>query len=171
MPSIQLKISKLQVTSRLALMLTTALLLIKPLELVAQAQPAPEMMVDRMFVYESSSGQFQGVIGNLKKWMGRYQHIRKNDDNYILVFDSGSLPIDIQVSESGSIAGLNFGCPISRTLSISDAPRELRQILSQCSKFNKPKPVEEPPLKPIKGTLRWHSPTQMSTGILKNTKP
>ena len=135
MPSIQFKIPNLQITSRLALILTTALLLIKPLELTAQAQPAPEMMVDRMFVYESSSGQFQGVIGSLKKWMGRYQHIRKNDDNYILVFDSGSLPIDIQVSATGSIAALNFGCPISRTLSISDAPSDLRQILSQCSRF------------------------------------
>ena len=152
MPSIQFKIPNLQITSRLALILTTALLLIKPLELTAQAQPAPEMMVDRMFVYESSSGQFQGVIGSLKKWMGRYQHIRKNDDNYILVFDSGSLPIDIQVSDSGSISALNFGCPISGTLSISDAPSELRQILSQCSRF-KPKTIEEQPLRPFKRTL------------------
>ena len=151
MPSIQPKISKLQITSRLALMLATTLLLIQPLELTAQAQPAPEVMVDRMFVYESSSGQFQGVIGSLKKWMGRYQHIRKNDDNYVLVFDSGSLPIDIQVSDSGSIAALNFGCPISRTLSISDAPSELRQVLSQCSRF-KSKVSEEQPLKPLKRT-------------------
>ena len=131
----QPKIFKLQITSRLALMLATTLLLIKPLELTAQAQPDPEVMVDRMFVHESSSGQFQGVISSFKKYMGSYQRIRKNDDGYILVFDSGSIPIDIQVSASGSIAGLNFGCPISRTLSVSDAPSELRQVLSQCSKF------------------------------------
>ena len=110
-------------------------MLIKTSELTAQAQAAPEVMVDRMFVYESSGGQFQGLIGSLKKYMGSYQHIRKNDDNYILVFDSGSIPIDIQVSDSGSVSGMSFGCPISRTLSLSDAPSELRQILSQCSRF------------------------------------
>ena len=148
MSSIQQQISKLQITSRLTLILATTLLLIKPLELTAQAQAAPEVMVDRMFVYESSGGLYQGVISSLKKWMGAYQRIRKDDDNYLLVFDGGSLPIDIQVSASGSIAGLNFGCPISRTLSISDAPSELRQVLSQCSKF-KPKVIEEQPLQPF----------------------
>ena len=149
MPSIQAKISSLQITSRLTLLLATTLLLIKPLELTAQAQPAPAVMVDRMFVYESSGGRFQGVISGLKKWMGAYQRFRKDDDNYLLVFDGGSLPIDIQVSETGSISGLDFGCPISRTLSISDAPGELRQVLSQCSRF-KPKTIEEPPFRPFK---------------------
>ena len=149
MRSSQPKISQLQITSRLALILTTTFLLIKPLELTVQAQPAPEVMVDRMFVHESSGGLYQAVISSLKKFMGSYQRIRKDDDNYILVFDGGSLPIDIQVSASGSIAGLNFGCPISRTLSISDAPSELRQVLSQCSKF-KPKVVEEQPIIPFK---------------------
>jgi hypothetical protein len=149
MPSIQAKISSLQITSRLTLLLATTLLLIKPLELTAQAQPAPEVMVDRMFVYESSGGRYQAVITNLKKWLGAYQRIRKEDDNYLLVFDGGSLPIDIQVSATGSISGLDFGCPISRTLSISDAPSELRQVLSQCSRF-KPKVVEEQPIRPFK---------------------
>ena len=153
MSSIQTKISQLQITSRLALILTTALLLIKPLELTAQAQPAPEVMVDRMFVYESSGGRFQTVISSLKKYMGSYQRIRKDDDNYLLVFDGGSLPIDIQVSDSGSVSGLEFGCPISKTLSISDAPSELRQVLSQCSRF-KPKVSDEQPLRPSKITPR-----------------
>jgi hypothetical protein len=149
MRSSQQKISQLQITSRLALLLTTTFLLIKPLELTAQAQPAPEVMVDRMFVYESSGGQYQAVISNLKRWMGSYQRIRKDDDNYLLVFDGGSLPIDIQTSSSGSVTGLNFGCPISKTLSISDAPGELRQVLSQCSRF-KPKEIEEQPVRPFK---------------------
>jgi hypothetical protein len=135
MPSIQKKISKLQITNRLALILATTLLLIKPLELTVQAQAAPEVMVDRMFVYESSGGQYQGVIGSLKKWMGAYQHIRKDGDTYLLVFDSGSLPLDVRFTTSGSIESMNFGCPISKSLSISDAPSDLRQVLSKCSKF------------------------------------
>jgi hypothetical protein len=151
MSSIERKISKRQITNRLALILATTLLLIKPLELTVQAQPAPEVMVDRMFVYESSGGRYQGLISSLKKWMGSYQRIRKDDDNYLLIFDGGSLPIDIQISETGSVAGLNFGCPISKTLSISDAPGELRQALSQCSKF-KPKVIEEQPVRPFKRT-------------------
>jgi hypothetical protein len=151
MSSMQPKISKLKITSRLALMLATTLLLIKPLELTAQAQPAPEVMVDRMFVYESSGGRYQGVISSLKKWLGSYQRIRKDDDNYLLVFDGGSLPVDIQISESGSVSGLDFGCPISRTLSIGDAPSELRQVLAQCSRF-KSKVSEEQPLRPSRRT-------------------
>ncbi len=152
MSSIQSKISKLQITNRIALILATMFVVIKTSELAAQAQPAPEVMVDRMFVYESSGGRFQATIGNLKRFMGSYQRIRKDDDNYILVFDGGSLPVDIQVSESGSIVGLDFGCPISRTLSLSDAPSELRQVLSQCSRF-KPKVTEEQPIRPFKGSM------------------
>lgn len=151
MSSVQSKISRPQITNRIALILVTTLLLIKPLELTVQAQPAPEVMVDRMFVYESSGGRFQAVIGELKKFMGSYQRIRKDDDNYLLVFDGGSLPVDIQVSESGFVSGLDFGCPISRTLSLSDAPSQLRQVLSQCSRF-KPKVSEEQPLRPFKST-------------------
>jgi hypothetical protein len=135
MRSSQQKISQLQITSRLALILTTTFLLVKPLELTTQAQPAPEVMVDRMFVYESSGGQYRGLISSLKAWMGAYQRIRKDDDNYILVFDGGSIPLDVSFTDSGSISSLTFGCPISRTLSISDAPSDLRQVLSRCSRF------------------------------------
>lgn len=50
----------MQITDRVAMVLFTALLLVQTLSITAQAQPAPEVAIDRMFRYESSSTSRQG---------------------------------------------------------------------------------------------------------------
>ena len=112
------------------------LLLVLSIELAVQAQPDPEIVLDRAFRYESSSSNSQRqLIGSFKNWMGTYQRIRMDGNNYIAVFDRGSLPIDAKFKANGSVESLNFGCPISKSLSLSDAPSNLRQALSKCAGF------------------------------------
>lgn len=114
------------------------LLLVLSLELAVQAQPDPEVAIDRVFRYESSfsSSNSQGqLIGIFKNWMGAFQRIRTDGNNYIAVFDRGSLPIDAKFKANGSVESLSFGCPISKSLSLSDAPSNIRQTLSKCAGF------------------------------------
>jgi hypothetical protein len=101
------------------------------------AQPAPEVAIDRMFRYESSAPSTQGreLLIDLKKWMGAYQRIRKEGSGYVAVFDSGSLPLDAKFKPNGSVESMTFGCPTSRSLSVSGAPTSVRKALSKCSGF------------------------------------
>jgi hypothetical protein len=137
MPSMKKKISNLQLTNRVAMVVSTCWLLVQPLALTAQAQPAPEVAIDRMFRYDSSAPSEQGrqSLGSFKKWMGAYQRIRKDGNGYVAIFDSGSLPVDAKFKANGSIESMTFGCPISKSLSINDAPEDLRKTLSKCAGF------------------------------------
>ena len=127
----------MQITDRVVMVLSTALLLVQPLAITAQAQPAPEVAIDRMFRYESSSTSRQGrdLLISFKKWMGTYQRIRTDGNSYEAIFDGGSLPIEAKFKANGSIESLNFGCPISKSLSRNDAPDALRKSLSKCPGF------------------------------------
>ena len=119
------------------MMSSTALLLVQALAITAQSQPAPEVAIDRMFRYESSSTSSQGrdLLISFKKWMGTPTRIRTDGNNYEAIFDGGSLPIEAKFKANGSIESLIFGCPISKSLSINDAPEDLRKALSKCAGF------------------------------------
>jgi hypothetical protein len=123
--------------NRAVTLLSGALLLILSIELVAQAQPAPEVVLDRLFRNESSApnSQSRELLVSFKQWMGSYQRIRKEGRGYVAVFDSGSLPIDAKFKANGAVETMNFGCPTSKSLSISTAPTDLRQALSKCAGF------------------------------------
>lgn len=99
-----------------------------------QAQPDPEVVIDRAFRFESSSRQ-GALIGSLKRWMGPYQRIVKEENNYLVIFDSGSIPVGARFTTSGSLETIVFGCPRSKSLSINDAPEGIRQELSKCAGF------------------------------------
>lgn len=123
--------------NRAGTLLSGALLLVLAIELVAQAQPAPEVTLDRLFRYESSapSGQGRELLASFKQWMGSYQRIRKEGSGYVAVFDSGSLPLDAKFKANGSIEAMNFGCPTSKSLSINSAPTDVRKALAKCAGF------------------------------------
>jgi hypothetical protein len=138
MPSITDRVWTLIPINRAILIVCPTLLLVILLALVVQAQPAPEVAIDRAFRYESSfsSSNSQGQsIGGFKKWMGTFQRIRIDGNTYIAVFDRGSVPIDAKFKANGSVESLSFGCPISKSLSLSDAPSNIRQTLSKCAGF------------------------------------
>ncbi len=120
--------------NRAVTVLNTALLALS-IELVAQAQPAPEVVLDRLFRNESSAPNTQSreMLVSFKQWMGSYQRIRKEGGGYVAVFDSGSLPLDAKFNANGSIETMNFGCPKTKSLSIDTAPSGIRQSLSKCA--------------------------------------
>jgi hypothetical protein len=129
-------LSKHQI-NRAVTLLSQALLLVLSIELVAQAQPAPEIVLDRLFRNESSAPNVQSreMLVSFKQWMGSYQRIRKEGGGYVAVFDSGSLPLDAKFKANGAVETMTFGCPTSKSLSLSDAPSGIRQALSKCAGF------------------------------------
>jgi hypothetical protein len=135
-PSIKKKIGNRQRIDRVAMVLVATFLIVRSIELSAQAQPAPEIAIDRIFRYESSvPAQGRDLLASFKKWMGAYQRIRKDGNSYVAIFDSGSLPIDAKFKTNGSIESVSFGCPTTRSLSLSEAPSDVRQALSKCAGF------------------------------------
>jgi hypothetical protein len=130
-------ITKLQSINRAAIVLYSVLLS-QSLELSVQAQPAPEVVIDRIFRSDessSSNSKYQISPASLKQWMGAYQRIRKEGNIYIVIFDRGSLPIEVRFKANGSVEGVGFGCPVSKSLSLGDAPSDLQRSFSKCTGF------------------------------------
>jgi hypothetical protein len=139
----------MKITNRATILFSAVWLLFQPLALVGQAQASPEIIIDRILRSESSSSsssnvgsaarsnEYKQLLGSFKRWMGAYQRLQKDGDNYIAIFDSGSLPIEVRSKDSGAIESLSFGCPKTRSLSLNEAPLDIQKALLKCSGFNK----------------------------------
>lgn len=141
----------MKITTRSTIVLSAIWLLVQPLAMVTQAQPSPGVIIDRILRSDtdssasststigstSSNTQYPQLLGSFKRWMGTYQRLQKDGDNYIAIFNSGSLPIEVRSKSNGSIDSLNFGCPSARSLSLNEAPRDIQKALLKCSGFNK----------------------------------
>jgi hypothetical protein len=133
-----MKVINMQSTNRIAIVSAMVLVSLCSLAMSATAQPAPEVAIDRMFRYSSAPGstsQGRALLGSVIQWMGSYQRTLKDGNGYVAVFDGGSLPIDAKFKANGTVESMTFGCPTSRSLSISNAPPELRKALSKCAGF------------------------------------
>jgi hypothetical protein len=122
---------------RILRMPSRILLLVISMGSIVQAQVAPEIVLDRLLRADAASSgasdRDRRVLDSFKNWMGSYQRVRKDSNNgYIIIFDRGSLPLDAKFKPNGSVDSLTFGCPISRSLSINDAPTNLHKQLSKC---------------------------------------
>jgi hypothetical protein len=131
------KILNLKITNRVVVGLGTLLLLVPSMRLTALAQPSPSIIIDRMFRYDSSpagsNNQDRYLVISLKKWLGTYQRVIEDDNNYVAVFDRASIPLKVKLKDSGDIESFNFGCPVSKSVSLNEAPLELKKLLSKCN--------------------------------------
>jgi hypothetical protein len=121
---------------RLATIFCTCLVLIPTMGLTAFAQPSPEVEIDKIFRYDSLPSGSYGQIGtnSLKAWLGSYQRTIRDGDNYVVVFDRGSLSLNVELKDTGGFKSFTVGCPVTRSLPVSDAPEGYQKILSQCNK-------------------------------------
>ena len=104
---------------------------------LAQAQPtASEVAIDRAFKLGSlppgTDAQTRSLVAGIRSWMGAYQGLRKEGNDYLVMFERGQLPVSVRQNARGQINSVSFGCPRSRTLNLSQASKELRQVLSSC---------------------------------------
>jgi hypothetical protein len=77
--------------------------------------------------------KLQGAMQDLEKWMGSYQNVKKSGDGYSAVFKNGYVPIKVEFKADQSVGRLVFsGCPVGKSLSIKQAPRNMRSVLAKC---------------------------------------
>jgi hypothetical protein len=129
-----------QIIDRLTTICCTCLVMMPAMVLKASAQMAPEVAIDHIFRYESSSPgpRGQGELAmSLKKWLGAYQRLLKDGDNYTAVFDRASLPLTVESKENGDFKGFGIGCKSTSSLPMSEAPEEFRKLLLKC-RSNRP---------------------------------
>ena len=100
----------------------------------AQAQGSAQAALDKSFKTNTrANGETSPILTSLKQWLGNYQQVRKIDaTNYLGIFDRGSAPVTINFKPDGSIENYRMGCPITKSVSRSQAPAELRQVLADC---------------------------------------
>jgi hypothetical protein len=126
-----------QITDRLTTIFCTCLVVIPATVQTAFAQAAPEIAIDRIFRYDSSSSSSYGqasVTAGLKQWLGAYQRTLRDGDNYVVVFDRAALSLIVELKNSGELKNFSIGCPTNRSLSLSDAPEQLQRSLARCGK-------------------------------------
>lgn len=141
---LSLKYLTTTVLSASLLVLPTFALSLKQTELsqpfFAQAQSNPvEATIDRAFRSGSfppgTDAQLQRLVNGIRAWMGSYRGLRKEGNDYVAMFEGGELPVGVRQDAKGQIKSVAFGCPRSKSLKLSQASREVRQVLSKCPAF------------------------------------
>jgi hypothetical protein len=122
---------KKAITSRIAVGSAVFLLLGSSMQLTTQAQPSFEGTIDQAFKNNSFPGageQGRELIVGIKQWIGPYKKAQKNkkDDNYLAIFDRGSLPIKVS-----GLASVGVGCPVTK-LPLSKAPSNIQKAFAKC---------------------------------------
>jgi hypothetical protein len=132
------KILNLHIINRVVAVFGTLLLVIPPMGLTAVAQPSPLTTLDRIFRYNSSPPgnniQDRNLLLSLKQWLGAYQRVLGEGNNYTAIFDRGSLPLAVEFKDTGDLKTLVVGCPITKALSVSEAPIEIQKLTSRCTR-------------------------------------
>lgn len=105
---------------------------------LAQAQfNTPEALaIDKLFSADAappgSSSQNQRLFISVKNWMGAYQGVQPEGNNYLIKFERGLLPVSVRVDGKGEIKSLSVGCPRSTSLNLNQASTQIREMLSRC---------------------------------------
>ncbi len=104
---------------------------------LAQAQPtSPEVAIDQAFRLGSlppeADAQIQSLVAGIRNWMGSYQGLRRQGDDYLVMFERGELPVSVRQDARDQINSVSFGCPRSKSLNLNQASKELRQVFSPC---------------------------------------
>ena len=100
----------------------------------ASAQASALVALDKSFKTNTrANGETSPILTSLKQWLGNYQKVQKIDaTNYLGIFERGSAPVTINFKPDGSIKNYQMGCPVTKSLSRSQAPANLQQVLADC---------------------------------------
>jgi hypothetical protein len=101
----------------------------------AQPQTDPGTTIDQFLRSNAplpkADANVQQQYVSLRRWLGAYQGISKEDKNYLATFENGSLPVFVSLNAKGQIESYGIGCPRSQILSLSQMPDNLKQATKQ----------------------------------------
>jgi hypothetical protein len=103
-------------------------------EPTAKAQASALIALDKSFKTNTrANGETSPILTSLNQWLGNYQKVQKVDaTNYVGIFDRGSAPVTINFKPDGSIENYQMGCPVTKSVSRSQAPADLQKVLADC---------------------------------------
>ncbi|MBE9102607.1 hypothetical protein [Vacuolonema iberomarrocanum] len=138
MLSLKQLIGNLQTTCPVVAKLGISILLIPIMTPVASANPSVEATLNQFFrsdvPFPGATAQEQETRLLLREtmlqWLGDYLGARPEADHFLILFEQGSIPVDVQFDENGEPDTLTVvDCPMT-SVPISQAPAEYRESLS-----------------------------------------
>ncbi|HEY9829912.1 MAG TPA: serine hydrolase [Stenomitos sp.] len=118
---------------------------------LAQVQPpiqpmTPKAAIERLFTSKQIQTDWftpsflahipvspQQVIESLKTALGDYQGVQKIDEDYLVIFERGSVPTKIVLDASGRISGLLFESPRAKVSSLNEAIAQFKTLPGKVS--------------------------------------
>ncbi|MBP0017810.1 MAG: serine hydrolase [Cyanobacteria bacterium SBLK] len=93
-----------------------------------------EKWFDPLFLEEISLTDIGKILEQIRQTLGTYQTVREAEDGYLLVFEQGSVPVQIRLNREGRIIYLLFQPPIgNQILSWEEIVRQLREFSGEVS--------------------------------------
>jgi hypothetical protein len=105
---------------------------------LAADPPSTETTINQIFqstvpLPDTTAQQQQNLLklkATLTQWLGTYQTVKKEDNHYLMVFEKGTLPIEMKFKPNGNPKSLSVvGCPVT-SAPLSQAPRQYQQAIS-----------------------------------------
>ncbi|WP_216596339.1 serine hydrolase [Allocoleopsis franciscana] len=118
---------------------------------LAQVQPStqpmtPKAAIERLFTSKQIQTDWftpsflsqipvspQQVIESLKTALGAYQGVQEIGEDYLIIFDRGSVPTKIVLDASGRITGLLFEAPRAKLSSLNEAIAQFKTLPGKVS--------------------------------------
>ncbi|MDJ0615736.1 MAG: serine hydrolase [Calothrix sp. MO_192.B10] len=77
--------------------------------------------------------QVRTIITNIKNQLGTYQKVQKNGNDYLVIFDQGSLPTKIVLNSKQQISGLLFQAPSLKVSSLEQVVQDFQALPGKVS--------------------------------------
>jgi beta-lactamase class A len=118
---------------------------------LAQLQPSNQLMtpkaaIERLFTSKQIQTDWftptflqqvpvspQQIIKSLKTALGAYQGVQEVGEDYLIIFDRGSVPTKIVLDASGRISGLLFEAPRAKLSSLNEAIAQFKTLPGKVS--------------------------------------
>ncbi|WP_235006946.1 serine hydrolase [Calothrix rhizosoleniae] len=77
--------------------------------------------------------QIRSIISSIKGQLGNYQEVKRDGNDYVVIFDQGSLPTNIVVNSRQQISGLRFKSPILKVSSLEKVVKDFQALPGKVS--------------------------------------
>lgn len=103
------------------------------IERLVTAQKIENNWFTEIFIRQVPAVQVEQIIANLKQELGAYQEVQKDGNDFLILFEKGSVPTKITLNEKGQIASLFFETPRLKITSLDSALAEFKSLPGEVS--------------------------------------
>jgi len=124
--------------------IATALFLIQPMAFAQSVKLTPEQAIEQTFrsdtplpgTTKENHQNLMKIRSQVQEWLGSYQGVRAEKDRSIVLFERGSIPVEVNFRANGEPDTIGATCPTT-SVPLSQAPREIQEAFSPCSNLKR----------------------------------